>query len=285
MNNTRFTHLDLCSGIGGFALAARWTGWHTIGFSEIDEFCCKVLEKNFPGIPNYGDIRGVRGISATLVTAGFPCQPVSLAGRRNGATDDRWLWPEVARVVADARPRFFLGENVSGLISLGLDDVLADLESIGYATQAFVIPACAVDAPHRRERVWIVAHTTQFAKREPADKTFAIPVGRHTWDEPGCGGQSIPGAHGEPLGRAAIAREERSTGEFECGLDRVTDGLPRGMDGYRWKPESAIPRVIAGQKDRASRLKALGNAIVPQVAAVIMGCMLNIINQRETMQC
>ncbi|MBF8281284.1 MAG: C-5 cytosine-specific DNA methylase [Anaerolineales bacterium] len=153
------SHLDLFSGIGGFALAARWSGWRTVAFSEIDPYACRVLERQFPGVPNLGDIRNVRAVRADLVTGGFPCQPYSLAGKRRGTGDDRALWPEMFRVIGETRPTWMLGENVPGIINLELDRVLSDLESIGYAAWPIGIPACAVDARHRRERIWIVAYS------------------------------------------------------------------------------------------------------------------------------
>lgn len=155
-------HLDLCSGIGGFALAARWAGIETVGFCEIEEYPRRVLAKNFPGVPIHHDIHDLEGTqygAIDLITAGYPCQPFSFAGKRRGAEDDRHIWPEVLRVVTEARPAWTLFENVFGHVSMGLDEVLSDLETEGYSARAFVVPACAVDAPHRRDRVWIVGRS------------------------------------------------------------------------------------------------------------------------------
>lgn len=193
------THLDLFSGIGGFALAAQtvWgSDYHCVGFCEIDPFCRQVLRKNFEGVRIYGDIRGLtaerlaadtasvrcdsefnqgegvqprnvprREIGTStqsqidLLTGGFPCQPFSTAGKRKGTEDDRFLWPEMLRVIREVKPRWVLGENVAGIIEMALGQVCSDLESLDYEVQCFVIPACAVNAPHRRDRVWIVAHS------------------------------------------------------------------------------------------------------------------------------
>ena len=148
------THLDLFSGIAGFALAAQWAGFRTVAFVENEPFCQKLLEQNFPGIPVYGDIhnfggRPYRGVD--LLTAGWPCQPVSLAGRRRGKKDDRWLWPEVPRVIQATKPDWFLGENTPGLDGMGLDECISDLESIGYeVAPPLEIPACAMGAFHLR---------------------------------------------------------------------------------------------------------------------------------------
>ena len=155
-------HLDLFSGIGGFALAARWAGIETVQFVEIEPFAQKVLNKNFPNIPIHDDIKTFKADEFSgigIVTGGYPCQPFSQAGQRRGEKDDRHLWPEMFRVIREARPDFVLAENVAGHVSMGLDDVLDDLESEGYTTQSIVIPACAKDAKHRRDRVWIVANS------------------------------------------------------------------------------------------------------------------------------
>jgi site-specific DNA-cytosine methylase len=156
------THLDLCSGIGGFSLAAEWAGFQTVGIAEVNPYLCEhVLPYLFPGLPNYGDIRCADFSSVgnvCLLTAGYPCQPFSLAGERRGEADDRHLWPSVFRAVQIIRPTWVCCENVNGHVTLGLDRVLVDLESTGYSTQPLVIPAASVGAWHKRERVWILAH-------------------------------------------------------------------------------------------------------------------------------
>jgi DNA (cytosine-5)-methyltransferase 1 len=169
------THLSLFSGIGGLDLAANWAGFSTVACCEIDPFCQKILAKHWPGVPIFPDIfklnrkvleeAGVLGDgrTITLISGGVPCQPASVAGQRRGAEDDRWLWPEAIRVISEVKPTWAVLENVGGLITLdggmAFEHILSDLEGIGYEAQAFVIPACAVDAKHRRDRVWIVAHS------------------------------------------------------------------------------------------------------------------------------
>jgi len=150
-------HVDLFSGIGGFALAAKEAGFETVAFCETDPFCSEVLAKNFPHVRNHGDIRNVGKIECDIITGGFPCQPFSVAGQRGGSQDHRFLWPEMCRVIASSRPTWVPGENVPGIISLELDNAVFDLEKLGYACQAFTIPACAVDAAFIGDRAWVVA--------------------------------------------------------------------------------------------------------------------------------
>ena len=158
--------LDLFSGIGGFSLGLERAGMETVAFCEYDEKARRVLSKHWPDVPQYSDVRtltkeqldndGITDIG--LICGGYPCQPFSTAGKRQGEADDRALWPEYFRLIKEIRPTWVIAENVAGHISMGLDNVLADLESEDYAVQTFVIPACAVDAKHRRDRVWIVGH-------------------------------------------------------------------------------------------------------------------------------
>ena len=160
------THASLFSGIGGFDLAAEWAGWTNVFNCEIDPFCRKVLAYHFPNAIQYEDVKATdftvhRG-GVDVLTGGFPCQPFSLAGKRRGTSDNRYLWPEMLRAIREIRPRWVVGENVLGIVNLSggmvFEQVCADLEGEGYEVQPFLIPACAVDAPHRRGRVWFVAH-------------------------------------------------------------------------------------------------------------------------------
>lgn len=154
-------HLDLFSGIGGFALAARWAQIETVGFCEIDPFCRKVLEKHWPHVLKYENIKDVSYPEhVDIMTAGFPCQPFSIAGKQRGKDDDRYLWPEVIRLIRESKPTWFIGENVPGIIPM-LDPILKDLEREGYTWWAYLIPASLIGAPHKRERLWIIANSTR----------------------------------------------------------------------------------------------------------------------------
>lgn len=177
-----YSHLSLFSGIGGLDLAAEWAGFQTVGQCEWADYPTKILEKHWPEVPRWRDIRtltkesfhdrtGLRTVD--IISGGFPCQPFSQAGKRRGKDDDRYLWPEMLRVISELRPSWVVGENVTGIVHLALDTVLADLENIGYACQSFIIPACAVDAPHRRNRVAIVAYTDNGRRTLRRDGEFS----------------------------------------------------------------------------------------------------------------
>lgn len=168
------THLSLFSGIGGLDLAAEWAGFQTVGQCEWADYPTKVLEKHWPTVQRWRDIRTLTGEdfyartgfrTVDIISGGFPCQPFSTAGKRRGKDDDRFLWPEMLRVISEIRPTWVVGENVAGIVSMELDRVLSDLEVIGYTVQAFIIPACAVDAPHRRDRCFIVAYANGYGRK------------------------------------------------------------------------------------------------------------------------
>lgn len=225
---------SLFSGIGGLELGLERAGMTTIWQSEMDPYASKVLAKNFPGVPNLGDITKIDWSQVErpdLVCGGFPCQPVSEAGKRLGADDSRWLWPQFHRCLRELRPKYALIENVPGLFNRGFGGLLADLASSGFDAEWDCIPAGAVGAHFLGDRLFIVA-------------TCASPGGGR-WE----GSRPLAlGAH--PWGRD----------EFE-GLVRleIQHGVPAGSLG----------RISDGLSHRVDRLRCLGNAVVPQVAEVV----------------
>lgn len=161
-------HIGLFEGIGGFSLAARWMEWETIAWCEKEPFCRQVLSYHFPNADKLGDIydedfKKYRG-KCDILTGGFPCQPFSLAGSRAGTNDDRFLWGEMLRAIIEISPTWVVAENVRGLLSIErgtvFETVCSDLENAGYEVLTFIIPAASVNAPHKRERLWIIAHRT-----------------------------------------------------------------------------------------------------------------------------
>lgn len=164
----QLTHLSLFTGIGGLDIAAEWAGFQSVGQCEWADYPTKVLEKHWPDVPRWRDIRTLNGASfyertnrrtVDVISGGFPCQPFSTAGKQRGKEDDRYLWPEMVRVIKELRPTWVVGENVAGIINMALDTVLSDLEAEGYTVRTFVLPACGVNVPHQRYRTAIVAHS------------------------------------------------------------------------------------------------------------------------------
>ena len=316
------THLDLFSGIGGFAIAAQACGYTTVGFCEREPYAQQILKERFCAeseriYPNtnggngsaepwkqqkelaaqhrgirprlHDDIFTLNGADyagVDLLTGGFPCQPFSVAGKRLGKADDRAIWPEMLRVIREAKPTWIIGENVAGIVTMELDNILSDLEALGYAAWPLVIPACAVDARHRRDRVWIVAHSESNIRRQD---------GRGAPQGEGRSGQEAEGrriqerlwkskhdgltAAGEDV---ADAEGFRGNGNFTA---TIQGEQPRQMhaesinapsafcewrDEGEWFAESGMGRVAHGIPHRAHRLRGLGNAIVPQVAEEII---------------
>ena len=223
------THLSLFTGIGGLDLAAEMAGIETVGQCEYADYPTQILEKHWPEVPRWRDIRTLTGENfyertglrtVDIISGGFPCQPFSVAGRRQGENDDRYLWDEMFRVIKELKPRWVVGENVPGIVNMALDKVLSDLESLGYATQAFIIPACGVDAPHKRERVCILAYADTQRMGERRSQTDAQKDGGEGHDNPG--GND-----------AALCRKLRS---HQSGTVGVDDGIQESL--YETAPDS-----------------------------------------------
>jgi DNA (cytosine-5)-methyltransferase 1 len=288
---------SLFAGIGGIDLGLERAGWECRWQVEIDPFCRHVLEHHWPDVPRYGDIRDVdwsRVERVDLLAGGFPCQPFSVAGQRRGKDDDRWLWPEFAGAIRALRPRHVLVENVPGLLAGhgGMGDVLGDLAQLGYDADWDSVPAAAVGAPHLRYRVWIVAHADgigcEGVGRGGVFDVFRSALG---YDADGCG-SPLADADSTPLERRQLQRERadqrpvgpsgvadaerggRRWGTPETGRDTerraavVGSGAARGRSDH-WLTEPDVGRVAHGVPSRVDRLRALGNAVVPQVVEVI----------------
>jgi DNA (cytosine-5)-methyltransferase 1 len=335
------THLDLFSGIGGFAIAAQACGYTTIGFCEKEPYAQQILKERFGAVladagctrQSAGRIRGGKETAGKiqhdrtssvgptlhddiftlngadyagvdLLTGGFPCQPFSVAGKRRGAEDERALWPEMLRVIDGAKPAWLIGENVAGIVTMELDNILSDLEGIGYAAWPLVIPACAVDARHRRDRVWIVAHATrelQHGRGQSRNGSGQHSDGGENVADADSSGQrqgdeedaerasKQPDSGGFQQSHVSDADCEGSQGQLHPGGDdtegrQKPDGWASAGSGIScgWKPESqwfaesGMGRVAHGIPHRTHRLRGLGNAIVPQVAFEIIRAITNL---------
>lgn len=300
-HNMSLTHLSLFSGIGGLDLAAEWAGFQTVGQCEWADYPTKVLEKHWPDVPRWKDIRTLTKESfyertgrrtVDVVSGGFPCQPFSVAGKRRGKEDDRYLWPEMFRVIQKFRPTWVVGENVAGIVSMALDTVLSDLESIGYSCQALVVPACSVDAPHRRDRCAILAYSVcnggksrssnQEARKErESNKPFnssknvaaAKRIGlRENGNQSAYDPKRDDPAHWEKrrtkLCEAGYSSNTFSNSESQCRDwgEQIAEpsGRPGPPNGLWWDAEPNVGRVAHGVPHRVDRLRCLGNAVVPQ---------------------
>jgi DNA (cytosine-5)-methyltransferase 1 len=281
------THASLFSGIGGSELAADWMGWENLFHCEINEFGRLVIKYYWPNSVHYEDIKKTdftrwRGLIHVL-SGGFPCQPYSAAGKRLGTADDRHLWPEMLRAIREIQPCWVVGENVRGITNWNegvvFDEVQADLEAEGYEVLPFLLPACAVNAPHRRDRIWFIAYSHSNANRYlrkqdretdgiPGEHRTEIRAGKSTGTDSGNASDTPSiGMEGYRSDREQITHPQGEYGLFGCHdagnhwgewptqspLCSGDDGLPRQLDGItfsKWRNES---------------IKAYGNAIVPQV--------------------
>ena len=286
--------LDLFSGIGGFSLALESTGFFkTIAFVEKDKFCQKVLRKNFPNVPIEDDVRNVKGekYKAEIITGGFPCQPFSVAGKRRGTDDDRFLWDETIRIVSETKPKWFIGENVEGIINIQdgmvFRQIHDELESEGFETQSLIIPASGKGAFHQRKRVWIIGCNEKNISNTNDIRSVRVQEP----EEEIIGG---PKATSNPSSSHDVSNSESlrdGGGNSEKCRDQQWEFQPSEQKGSSFRSEAegcskqdkhqtwwqtvsnlrGIPNGVSYEldKDRANRIKSLGNSIVPQIAREI----------------
>lgn len=286
----RLTHFSLFTGIGGIDLAADWAGFETVGQCEWADCPTKVLEKHWPSVPRWRDIRDVtaesvreRGVQTIdLISGGFPCQPFSTAGKRRGDKDDRFLWPEMLRVIKELKPTWVLGENVAGIVSMALDTVLSDLENQNYEVQSFIIPAAGVGALHRRKRVFILGYSKHnglpAVKKLRSDEESSYKWRQEEQNkarefEGTSGSVNVPSIHRSENGSEWIMANANSEGLQRCkkarnackGWENIDKQFTRcGSCNGIWESEPNVGRVANGIPSRVDRLKCLGNAVVPQ---------------------
>lgn len=294
-------HASLFSGIGGFDLAAQWMGWENIFQVEIDNYCQKVLAKNFPTVTRYGDIKQFDGTkyrgTIDIISGGFPCQPFSTAGQRKGKEDDRYLWPEMLRIIREVQPRWIVGENVSGLLNLSggmvLKQIKTDLEAEGYSViPPFILPACGKNAPHRRDRLWIVAYSTGYFKHyEHRSEPGSQKIQEERFNESEAitnpysvrfsGVEEFANGHERNGGRKTFCKpqpydfkwlnsysnsEGLEIGELQPNGEKLQATIGIHNQWKNWPTQPPVYRGDDGLPNRVDRIRALGNAIVPQVA-------------------
>jgi DNA (cytosine-5)-methyltransferase 1 len=267
--------LDLFSGIGGFSLGLERAGMKTVAFCEVDKKCQQVLKKHWPGVPIFDDVTTLKGAdieeTVDVICGGFPCQDISLAGKGAGLEGKRsGLWSEFKRLIEEIKPKYAIIENVSALRSRGLDQVLREISEIGYDAEWHCITASSVGAPHRRDRIWILAYPNSARRRESNQEM-----------ERGSSKQSDSSSvqSSQDVSNANVTRLERWLSDgiaSSQGWEESSDGCTtersvrwrRGRNG-EWTSEPSVGRVVDGFPGRVDRLKQLGNAVVPQIPELI----------------
>ena len=273
-------HLDLFSGIGGFSLGLESAGLvETVAFCDFDQYCQQVLNKNFPSVPVYGDVKELNydklradGINQIdIITGGYPCQPFSVAGSQKGEQDPRHVWPEMFRLIKELQPTWVIGENVGGHIKLGLDTVLENLESEGYSARTFSISASSVGANHQRERVWIVANSGRsVGGKQSSRNSEGIGLWSFETSERSTDPNQITRSSERAETMANTNCERGCCGKTGCQNAKDVGQSSRSEETLGWwDVEPDVGRVAHGVPKRVDRLKCLGNSVVPQIPYVI----------------
>jgi DNA (cytosine-5)-methyltransferase 1 len=287
--------LDLFSGIGGFSYGLEQTqGFETIAFCEKDAFCQKVLQKHWKNIKIYDDIRDIKGstIKADIVTGGFPCQPFSIAGKQRGTDDDRYLWDETIRVVAETKPRWFIGENVDGLVNIQegkvLQQIQKDLEAESFQVQCVIIPASGIGAWHQRKRIWIVGYSkhnglssTKIKGRNSETSEWSSQRQNEAKQFERTSRSTNNGSLSNSIGikldgcsdasRISETKQSRLDSNKKRNWNEVRSKAERCSEQASWWQTQSklcgVPNGISTEldKDRANRIKSLGNSIVPEI--------------------
>ena len=284
--------LDLFSGIGGFSLGFEKTGsFETIAFCEKDKFCQSVLAKHWNNIKIYDEIRNLKGIKAEVITAGFPCQPFSVAGKRKGRDDDRYLWNETLKVIAETKPRWFVGENVEGIVNISegkvLQQIQKDLEAESFQVQCLIIPASGVGAWHQRKRVWIIGYsehngsfTSEIKRRNSEVDERSSQRKNETLQSERTNGSSNDGN---------VSNSNSQRQQKQCRSKPISESRNKFECSSWWEAQSELCGVPHGiskglVKDRVNRIKALGNSIVPEIAYEIAKAILVAENEQTNGQ-
>jgi DNA (cytosine-5)-methyltransferase 1 len=287
----KLRHLDLFSGIGGFSLGLEATGgFETVAFCDIDQYPRQVLQKHWPHVKQYEDIKELNYerlkadglLPIDIITGGYPCQPFSVAGRKKGEDDPRHLWPEYFRLVKELRPTWVIGENVSRHIKLGLDTVISDLESEDYAVRPFSISASSIGANHQRERVWIVANSRRprgpWSKLREENENETRKENANQFERSSSTLKSNV-ANTERIGQQGQGELVRSSGSTKNSDGQTSwsyDGSQRSEGWWEFEPD--VGRVAYGIPKRVDRLKSLGNSLVPQIPYYIGKTILEVMN-------
>ena len=272
---------SLFSGIGGLDLGLERAGMEVIWQSEIDPYACKVLSKHWPEVVNHGNIKEINWgdvVRPDIICGGYPCQPFSTAGKRNGTDDPRHLWPWVREAISELRPKYAILENVRGHLSLGGVSVIGELADIGYDAEWRIVSAASMGAPHKRERVIIVAYPNNNGL---SSTTLRASIGTPTnkqspWQNnptnfKRCSGLSKDVAYpdGVSMDDSNFNRSDSPPFRESPTIFPIARGSSNARTGEQWFSEPDVGRVANGVPSRVDRLRGLGNAVVPQVAELI----------------